>query len=90
MNPMTDTAEMMNTLGFVLRILSIGAILGPVLAGCALWGISRVFVSRENFEEWKKRTESERGEMKVKITQIDDNVIELLQRTANNRDRATE
>ena len=66
----------------VLIILSIGAIVSPVIFGFSLWKMSQIFVTRESFNAFRDRANSERKEIETKLDRLEGHVLELLQRTA--------
>jgi len=54
----------------VTVILSIAALIGPVIFGFVLWKMQAVFVSKETFADYKNRAEEERREMKTALISI--------------------
>lgn len=77
---------MNSTLESVTQILAIGSILSPVIFGFVLWKISQIFVSKTEFSDFKRGIEAEKKETKENMKQVNDNLIELLQRTAHLRE----
>ncbi len=73
---------MIHDLGLVLVILSIGSIIGPVVLGFSMWKMTRVFVSKDEFAEYRSRATEERHEASRQLERIADNVNMLLQRVA--------
>ena len=71
------------TLKFVLAILAIGTATGPIIFGFALWRMAQVFVTKEQFLEFKTQSHQEREELKRKVEHIDSCMVILLQRTAH-------
>jgi hypothetical protein len=71
--------------GVITVILSIGTIIAPVIFGFAMWKMTRVFVTKETFIDYKEHAEKEREKMQKSLDKIDSNVSELLQRTATRR-----
>ena len=72
----------MNHDASITVILAIAAALWPIIFGAALWQLSRVFVSKENFDVYKTTAENDRHEMKAQIAGIGEDIKLLLQRTA--------
>lgn len=69
----------------VTVILAIAAAVFPILFGFLLWKLSQIFVTDREFREYKSQIANERIELQLKLTQIDKNLIELLERTADRR-----
>lgn len=61
----------------ITLILAIATVVSPVVFGYALWQMSKIFVSRDSFAEYKLHAESERTEMKDRLTEIENNTGEL-------------
>lgn len=77
--------EATNTMNFVMSVLAVGSVLGPVIFGFVLWKMSQVFVTQERFSVLEKKIELERSETNVRLKEIDAKLVELLQRTAERR-----
>jgi hypothetical protein len=61
----------MNDIHIVTIILSVATTVFPVLFGFLLWKLSRIFISRTEFEDYKKEAETYRGDMKETVTRIE-------------------
>ena len=77
--------EATNTMNFVISVLAVGSVIGPVIFGFVLWKMSQVFVTQERFAVLEKRIELERVDTNVRLKEIDAKLVELLQRTAEKR-----
>lgn len=71
-----------NIMSMVTILLSFGTIVTPVIFGFAMWKMTQVFVTKEQFNDYKVQSERERHEMYRQLERIEMNVSELLQRTA--------
>lgn len=76
------TPELPNIMSMVTILLSVGTIVTPVIFGFAMWKMTQVFVTKEQFTEYKAQAERERHEMYRQLERIENNITELLQRTA--------
>lgn len=85
---MTNTDTTRGAMDFVMTILAIGTTIAPIIFGFALWKMSQVFVSKEQFNDWKEQSELERGDVRKRLTEIEtamrdvrENTVKLLERT---------
>ena len=67
----------------VTTVLAVGSVIAPILFGFVLWKMSTVFVSRESFEDFKRTRTQEQLEVREKLGNIENDIRELLQRTAS-------
>ncbi len=72
--------SMDDTLKIVVVILSISTSIMPVIAGFVLWQFSKVFITREQFEDFKKVSHDQREDMKVTLIEIKDDLRDLMQK----------
>jgi biopolymer transport protein ExbB/TolQ len=78
----TTTGEWMPA---VTLVLSLAALIGPLVFGFAVWKMSQIFVSKESFEDFKHSSTNERGELRKQLQELSRDMIELLERTAHLR-----
>lgn len=64
-------------------ILSVGATISPIIFGYMFWRMSQVFVSKAELKDLEKDFEEKHTENKEWMKSLNNNVIELLQRTAH-------
>lgn len=67
-------------------ILAVGSVLSPLVFGYVMWRMSQIFVSKSEFNELKLDIERRESEINNSLTRINDNITELLQRTARFRE----
>lgn len=72
-------------IGVVSVILAAGSILSPLIFGFVLWKMSQIFVSKEEFGSFKMAVDKKDEDTKKTMENINNNMIELLQRTAHLR-----
>lgn len=72
-------------IGVVSVILAAGSILSPLIFGFVLWKMSQIFVSKQEFGDFKKQIEDKDDDTKDTMDRINENMLELLQRTAHLR-----
>lgn len=84
---MADTTSSLNA---VVIILSIGSIVCPILFGYIIWKMSQIFVTKDEFQTYKVTMEKENATYNQKLENIDNNILELLQRTAHLRGKKTD
>lgn len=70
----------MSELHLITTILAIANGVIPVLFGFVLWQLSRVFITRTEFDNYKKTAETDRYEIKASIRQMEQDVKEILGR----------
>lgn len=63
----------------VTTILAIGSAIGPILFGFAFWKMEQVFVSKTQFEDFKRERENSMQEINRRLIRIEDNIIALMQ-----------
>lgn len=69
----------------ILTIIAVANLLMPLIFGFALWKLSQVFVLKIEMIEYRKNQDNAIDEIRSELKGIDNNVIELLQRTAGLR-----
>ncbi len=74
-----------NSVNLITLILSIGSVISPILFGYLIWKMSQIFVSKEEFTNYKQSVAKEQDVINERLKKIEENTIELLQRTANLR-----
>jgi hypothetical protein len=75
---MTDSAAPWTQV--VLVIMSVGAVISPILFGYTLWKMSQVFLSKEVFDDFKKVAEAQRHVINGQLQSIQSSMIELLRK----------
>lgn len=69
-----------NQLTSVSTILSIGTIIMPIVFGFAMWKMSQIFVSKEDFMEFKSQQLLKENDIKKSIEKLSDKIDRLLER----------
>lgn len=64
----------------ITTVLAIASALGPVVFGFAIFKMSQIFVSRSQFDEFKKDRQHDMEEMKERLTEMEKDIKELLRR----------
>lgn len=72
---------MSDTLNAVLVILALGSAVGPMLFGFTIWKMMAVFVTKQQFEDYKKLAQVEREFMKESQGRIERKVDRILEQT---------
>jgi hypothetical protein len=73
------------SLRLVTIILAISSGVLPILFGYVVFRMSQIFVTKGEFQSYQATVEREYNDLRVKLDEINDNTIELLQRTASMR-----
>ncbi len=71
--------SMDDTLKIVVLILSVSTSIMPMIAGFVLWQFSKVFITREQFEDFKKVSHDQREDMKGTLIEIKNDLKDLMQ-----------
>ena len=74
-----------NYMPVVTTVLAIGAAFGPIMFGFAAYKMSQVFVSKAQFEEFKKDRTADMEDTKGRLVRIEQDVKELLSRRGTGR-----
>ena len=64
-------------LEIVTVILSIGALMMPIVFGGVLWKISKEFVTKDAFIAYQAVSDQQRTEMKIRLGEIERNTSEI-------------
>lgn len=64
----------------VMVVLSVSTIVVPIMFGFTLWKLSSIFVTKEQFMDFKANAEERREEMIRRLDNIDHNILELLRK----------
>lgn len=62
----------------VTTVLAIGTVIGPIIFGYVLWRMSKVFVSREQFDDFRKDREKHNESLDRRLGRIEDDIKELI------------
>lgn len=66
-----DTTITSANLNTALTILSIGAIIVPVMAGFFIYKLTQIFITRQQFDDYQKLAESERTAIKERLSMVE-------------------
>lgn len=69
-----------NQLTSVSTILSIGTIIMPIVFGFGMWKMSQIFVSKEDFLDFKSQQLLKENDIKKSIEKLSDKIDRLLER----------
>lgn len=69
-----------NQLSSVSTILSIGTIIMPIVFGFGMWKMSQIFVTKEDFVDWKSQQLLKETDIKKSIEKLGDKIDRLLER----------
>lgn len=62
---------MTDTLNIVVVISSVGTLIGPIIFGFVIFKMLAIFVSKQQFEDYKVLAETERTNMKETLCRIE-------------------
>lgn len=69
-----------NDLSGISTILAIGTIVMPIVFGFGLWKMSQIFVSKEDFLDFKGQQLLKENDIKKSIEKLSDKIDRLLER----------
>lgn len=80
-----DSNQASVAINAVSLILAVGSVVSPIIFGFVLWKMSQIFVSKQEFNDFKQAVNLKDADTKGTMEKINDNMVELLQRTAHLR-----
>lgn len=72
--------ESTNYMPMITTVLAIASAIGPVIFGFAIFKMSQIFVSRSQFDDFKKDRQMDMDELKNRFSNMEDDIKELLRR----------
>lgn len=66
----------------VTLILSVSSAVMPIIFGFIVWKLTKVFVTKEEFKDFKEHAEHERGEIKAQLKDITTSTNSMLKDVA--------
>jgi hypothetical protein len=76
-------ADTTQTVQFIAVVLSIASPIAPILFGFVTWRMTKVFVTKDAFEDYKRLAQTEREAVKDSINRIERNLEWLVQEKRN-------
>jgi len=63
----------------ILMVLAVLGAVAPIIFGFVVYKLTREFVTRDTFEEYKETAELQRRELLERVREIDKNVVRILE-----------